>query len=552
MSESNNINRNFITDIIEEDIRNNKHQGRIHTRFPPEPNGYLHIGHAKSICLNFGLAKMYNGKTNLRFDDTNPVKEDVEYVDSIKEDIRWLGFDWEEREYYASDYFQQLYEFAVQLIKEGKAYVDDSSAEEINQMRGIPTAPGVSSPFRNRSIEENLQLFEDMKLGKNNEGDRVLRAKIDMSSPNMHMRDPILYRILYTPHHRTGNTWCIYPTYDFAHGQSDSIEGITHSICTLEFENHRPLYNWFIQNLDIFPSRQIEFARLNLEYTLMSKRKLLQLVQENIVDAWDDPRMPTISGFRRRGIPAEALREFATAVGVARRENIIELSKLENIVRSHLNNMAIRTMAVLDPIKIVITNFDSEIEWMEVENNPEDSNAGKRLIPFTKELYIEKEDFMESPDSNFFRLSPGKMVRLKAAYIIRCDEKINNSDGSLKELHCSYIKESRSGQDKSGLKVKSVIHWVSAGKSIRATVNLYDKLFNVPEPAAHEDIHEILNPQSLLVMNNAVLEESMKDAKNGTSYQFMRKGYFCLDRNSNSDNLIFNRTISLKDSLGKG
>ncbi len=544
-------NRNFIEEIIEEDIRNNKHQGRIHTRFPPEPNGYLHIGHAKSICLNFGLAKAYNGKTNLRFDDTNPVAEDVEYVDSIKEDIRWLGFDWEGREYYASDYFQQLYEFAIILINAGKAYVDDSSADDISNGRGIPTSPGIESPFRNRSVEENLLLFEEMRSGKNKEGERVLRAKIDMASPNMHMRDPIMYRILYTPHHRTDTKWCIYPTYDYAHGQCDSIEGITHSVCTLEFENHRPLYNWFIQALDIFPSRQIEFARLNLEYTLMSKRKLLQLVNEGKVDAWDDPRMPTISGMRRRGVPAAALREFATEVGIAKRENIIELSKFENIIRSHLNKTAIRTMVVLDPILVVITNFESDVEWLEVENNPEDSSAGKRLIPFTKEIFIERDDFMEVPSNKFFRLSPGNLIRLKAAFIIKCDEFIKNEFGEIIQLNCTYIKESRSGKDTSGIKVKSVIHWVSASKSVTATVKLYDKLFTVADPASYEDISDILNPDSIKTIHNARFEMDMINAKPGSSFQFMRNGYFCVDSKDNSGELVFNRTISLKDSFSK-
>ncbi|NOT36402.1 MAG: glutamine--tRNA ligase/YqeY domain fusion protein [Saprospiraceae bacterium] len=544
-------NRNFIEEIIEEDIRNNKHNGRIHTRFPPEPNGYLHLGHAKSICLNFGLAQQYNGKTNLRFDDTNPAAEDVEYVDAIKEDIHWLGFDWEDREYYASDYFQQLYEYAIQLIRAGLAYVDDSSAEEISKMRGIPTSPGSLSPFRNRSIEENLELFEGMKNGKDKEGERVLRAKLDMSSPNMHLRDPIMYRILFSSHHRTGTKWCIYPTYDFAHGQSDSIEGITHSICTLEFENHRPLYNWFIENLEIFPSRQIEFARLNLEYTLMSKRKLLQLVNEKMVDGWDDPRMPTISAIRRRGITPEALREFATAVGIARRENVIELSKFDNIVRANLNKIAIRTMAVLDPLRITINNYPHEIEWMEVENNPEDPETGKRNIPFSKEIFIEREDFMEEPVKDFFRLSPGNIVRLKAAYIIRCEQVIKHEDGSIHQLICSYITNSRSGSDTSGLKPKSVIHWVEANHCITATVRLYDKLFSVPDPANYENVHSILNKDSFQELTNAKLESKMKSADPGTRYQFMRKGYFYLDKNSTHENLIFNRTITLKDSFGK-
>ncbi|MEP7195384.1 MAG: glutamine--tRNA ligase/YqeY domain fusion protein [Saprospiraceae bacterium] len=550
MSETKNT-RNFIEEIIEEDIRNNAHLGRIHTRFPPEPNGYLHIGHAKSICLNFGLAETYKGKTNLRFDDTNPVAEDIEYIDAIKEDIRWMGFDWEDREYYASDYFQQLFEFAIQLIKGGKAYIDDSSAEEISRMRGIPTQPGIQSPFRNRTIEENVKLFNEMKDGKFKEGDCVLRAKLDMASPNMHLRDPIMYRILFTPHHRTGSKWCIYPTYDFAHGQSDSIEGITHSICTLEFENHRPLYNWFIENLDIFPSRQIEFARLNLEYTLMSKRKLLQLVNEKIVDSWDDPRMPTISAYRRRGITPEAMREFAIEVGIARRENIIELSKFENIVRNNLNKIATRTMAVLDPIRVIITNMTDDVEWMEIENNNEDPNAGTRKIPFCKEIYIESEDFMEAPTAKYFRLTVSGMVRLKGAYIIQCNELVKNADGSIDHLKCTYYKESRSGQDNSGIKVKSVIHWVSAQHCISAKVKLYENLFTVINPAAHDDIHEIINPNSLIELSNAKLELSMSKADANTRYQFMRKGYFFLDKNSSPSDLVFNRTITLKDSFGK-
>ena len=544
---------NFIEEIVEEDIKNGKHSSRILTRFPPEPNGYLHIGHAKSICLNFGLAQKYNGKTNLRFDDTNPVTEEMEYIDSIKYDIKWLGFDWETREYYASDYFPQLHDFAIQLIKAGKAYVDDSSADVISQMKGTPTEQGTLSPFRSRSVSENLELFEGMRGGKFKEGEKVLRVKIDMSSPNMHMRDPILYRILYTPHHRTGNTWCIYPMYDFAHGQSDAIEGITHSICTLEFENHRPLYNWFIESLSIFPSQQIEFARLNLEYTVMSKRKLMQLVNEGFVSAWDDPRMSTISGMRRRGYTAEAIRNFAVDVGVARREHVIEFSRLENVIRDDLNKKSNRVMAVLEPIKIVLTNYPkNEIEWLELEINPEKPELGTRKIPFGAEIYIESEDFMEVPIPKYFRLSPGSMVRLKSAYIIRCDEVIKNSSGQIDYLKCSYFPESKSGHDHSGLKVKTTIHWVEVSHSITAKVNLYDRLFTVPNPLSEEgDFKDYINPNSLIVLDQVRMEPDMKFAQKEDRYQFMRKGYFCLDTLSTPEQLIFNRTISLKDSWSK-
>ncbi|MBK9272293.1 MAG: glutamine--tRNA ligase/YqeY domain fusion protein [Saprospiraceae bacterium] len=546
---SHKANLNFIEEIIEEDIRSNKHGGRIHTRFPPEPNGYLHIGHAKSICLNFGLAEKYGGKANLRFDDTNPVTEEIEYIESIKEDIRWLGFDWEDREFFASDYFPQFYQFAIQLIKAGKAYVDHSTQEEISKMRGVPTSPGIESPFRKRSVAENLALFEDMKNGKFKEGECVLRAKINMASPNMHLRDPILYRILFTPHHRTGNTWCIYPMYDFAHGQSDSIEGITHSICTLEFENHRPLYEWFIQELGIFPSRQIEFARLNVEYMMMSKRKLLLLVNEKIVSGWDDPRMPTISGMRRRGYPPEALRKFATEVGVAKRENLIEYVRLENAVREQLNNVAIRAMAVLRPLKVIISNYPEGMEWLPVENNPEDPNAGTREIPFGKEIYIEQEDFMEIPPPKYFRLSPGGMARLKAAYIIRCDEVVKNEDGSILHLLCSYFPESKSGSDQSGLKVKTTIHWIECQHALKAEIRLYEKLFDVKEPAgSDEDFRTLLHPNSLEVIEGAWIEPSLANAEIHQSYQFMRTGYFCLDKDSTKDHLIFNRTATLKET----
>jgi len=550
MNESTNKQHlNFIEEIIEEDIRSNKHGGRIHTRFPPEPNGYLHIGHAKAICLNFGLAEKYDGKVNLRFDDTNPVTEEAEYIESIKEDIRWLGFDWEDREFFASDYFPQFYQFAIQLIKAGKAFVDHSTQEEISKMRGIPTSPGTESPYRNRSISENLALFEEMKNGKLKEGECVLRAKINMSSPNMHLRDPIIYRILFTPHHRTGTEWCIYPMYDFAHGQSDSIEGITHSICTLEFENHRPLYEWFIQELEIFPSRQIEFARLNVEYMMMSKRKLLLLVNEKIVNGWDDPRMPTISGMRRRGYPPEALRKFATEVGVAKRENLIEYVRLENAVREHLNNVAIRAMAVLRPLKVIISNYPEGMEWLPVENNPEDPNAGAREIPFGKEIYIEQEDFMEIPPPKYFRLSPGGMARLKAAYIIRCDEVVKNADGSIQHLLCSYFPESKSGSDQSGLKVKTTIHWIECKHAVKAEIRLYEKLFEVKEPAgSDEDFRTLLHPNSLEIIENAWIEPTLADAELHQSYQFMRTGYFCLDKDSSKEHLIFNRTATLKET----
>jgi glutaminyl-tRNA synthetase len=544
---------NFIEEIIKEDIESGKHAGRVHTRFPPEPNGYLHIGHAKSICLNFGLKSTFKGKTNLRFDDTNPVTEDTEYVDSIKEDIKWLGFEWD-NEFYASDYFPQLFEWAVELIKKGLAYVDDSSPEEIAEQKGTPTRPGTPSPFRDRSIEENLDLFERMKNGEFKDGEKVLRAKVDLSSPNMLMRDPIIYRIKHAHHHRTGDTWCIYPMYDFAHGQSDSIEEITHSICTLEFIHHRPLYNWFIEKLEIFPSRQIEFARLNLSYTVMSKRKLLQLVKEGHVSGWDDPRMPTISAFRRRGYTPASIRNFAEGVGVAKRENVIELSKLEFEVRDDLNKIATRAMAVLDPLKVIITNFpEGETEWVELENNPEDENSGVHKMPFSREIYIEQEDFMEDPPKKYFRLSPGNMSRLKGAYIIRCDEVIKNDDGRIKELHCTYFPESKSGQDTSGLKAKGVLHYVCASNAKRARVNLYDRLFMDEAPDKHEgkDFKEFINPDSLKVVENALIEPFLADAKVGDHFQFLRLGYFTVDKDSNPDNLIFNRTVTLKDSWAK-
>ena len=539
---------NFIEQIVEEDIASGKHAGRVHTRFPPEPNGYLHIGHSKSICLNFGLADKYNGKTNLRFDDTNPEKEEQEYVNSIKEDIRWLGFEWE-NELYASDYFEQIYEFAVALIKKGKAYVDDQTAEQIASQKGTPTEPGKESPFRNRSVEENLDLFARMRVGEFAEGSRVLRAKVDMASPNMHLRDPLMYRIKFDHHHRTGDKWKIYPMYDFAHGQSDSIEHITHSICTLEFEVHRPLYDWFIKELGIFPSRQIEFARLNLNYTVMSKRKLLRLVNEKYVSGWDDPRMPTISGFRRRGFTPESIRDFAERVGVARRENVIDVAFLEFCLREHLNKIALRRMVVLDPLKVVITNFSGETEYLPAENLPGEESSAHRTITFSKEIYIEQEDFMENPPAGYNRLFPGGMVRLKHAFIIKCDQAIKNADGSIKELHCTYIPESRSGHDKSGIKVKGVIHYVNAADAIDVEARMYEKLFNVEAPdAGDEDFIKHLNPDSLKVITNAKAEPSLADSKPGDKFQFLRMGYFCVDKDSTSSKLIFNRTVTLKDT----
>ncbi len=552
MEESNNKVLNFIEELIEEDIRNGKHGGRVHTRFPPEPNGYLHIGHAKSICLNFGLAQTYKGKTNLRFDDTNPVTEETEYVESIKHDIRWLGFDWDDREFYASNYFEQLFQFAIQLIRKGKAYVDDLSAEEIAKLKKSPTEAGVDSPYRNRSIDENLELFMLMKAGKFKEGEKVLRAKIDMSSPNMHMRDPILYRILYKPHHRTGNEWCIYPMYDFAHGQSDSIEGITHSVCTLEFENHRPLYNWFIENLGIFPSQQIEFARLNLSYTVMSKRKLMQLVKENYVDGWDDPRMPTLGGLRRRGYTPESIKHFTQLVGIARRDNVIDLALLEFAIREDLNKRALRVMAIYEPIKVVLTNYPETIEWLEIENNPEDPEAGKRQVPFGRVLYIEREDFMEKPVDKFFRLTLHGMVRLKGAYIIKCDDLIKDEFGNIVEIHCSYFSNSKSGQDQSGLKPKSTIHWVEESNAIQAELRLYDRLFSVPDPDNQpDDFKSYINKDSLITLKSAKLEPFLHTAKAGQYFQFIRKAYFVVDTHSHSEHLIFNRTVNLKDSWQK-
>jgi glutaminyl-tRNA synthetase len=542
---------NFIEQIIEDDLAAGKNDGRVLTRFPPEPNGYLHIGHAKSICLNFGVAQKYGGKTNLRFDDTNPVTEETEYVESIKADLKWLGFDWAQ-ELYASDYFDQLYEFALNLIKKGLAYVDDSTSEEMAAMKGTPTVVGINSSYRTRSIEENLDLFTRMRNGEFAEGTSVLRAKINMASTNMLMRDPIIYRIKIATHHRTGDKWCIYPMYDFAHGQSDSIEKITHSICTLEFVPHRELYDWCIESLEIFPSKQYEFARLNLSYAITSKRKLLKLVTDNFVNGWDDPRMPTISGMRRRGYTAQAIREFCDRIGIAKRDNLIDVSLLEFCVREHLNKIATRVMAVLDPIKVVITNYpEGQVEELKAENNPEDPESGSRSMPFSREILIEKDDFMENPTKKYFRLGLGLMVRLKNAYIIKCENIIKDENGEIIELHCKYIENSRSGNDTSGINVKGTIHWVSEAQAVDAEVRLYDRLFMVEDPSREDgDFKEYLNSESLQVIT-AKVEPALKDAKLNTPYQFLRKGYFCLDADSTVDKLVFNKTVGLKDTWAK-
>ncbi len=546
----------FIREIIEEDIRQGKNEGRVHTRFPPEPNGYLHIGHAKAICLNFGLAAQYGGLCNLRFDDTNPTKEEAEYVESIKEDIRWLGFDWDERCYFASDYFEQLYEWAVKLIKMGKAYVCDLSPDEIREYRGTLTEPGKESPYRNRSIEENLELFERMRAGEFPDGSRTLRAKIDMASPNLNMRDPVMYRIIHAGHHRTGNKWCIYPTYDWAHGQCDSIEGITHSICTLEFEDHRPLYDWFLEQLGVHHPRQIEFARLNLSYTLMSKRKLLQLVEEGYVRGWDDPRMPTISGLRRRGFTPESIRDFCERIGVAKRESLVDYALLEHCLRQDLNKKAPRVMAVLRPLKVVIDNYpEGKEEWLEAENNPEDPGMGKRKIPFSREIYIEKDDFREHPPEKFFRLSPQKEVRLKHAYYIKCERVVKDErSGDILELHCTYDPETKGGWSKDGRLVKGTLHWVSASHALDAEVRLYDHLFlkkNPAEESEEKDFRAFLNPRSLEILSSCKVEPSVKNARPGTHYQFLRLGYFCVDPDSKERKLVFNRTVTLRDTWAK-
>ena len=548
MSEEKSLN--FLEEIIEEDLKSGKYK-TIVTRFPPEPNGYLHIGHSKSICLNFGLTKKYGGYTNLRFDDTNPVTEETEYVDSIKEDIRWLGFEWK-NELYASDYFGKLYEFAVALIKKGLAYVDDSTSDEIAAMKGTTTERGKESRFRKRNVQENLDLFEGMKNGLSPDGSRILRAKIDMAHPNMLMRDPVLYRIKHAHHHRTGSKWCIYPMYDFAHGQSDSIENITHSICTLEFVSHRELYDWLIEKLVIFPSRQYEFARLNLTYTVMSKRKFIELVNNKIVDGWDDPRMPTISGLRRRGYTPESLREFCDRIGVAKRENLIDVSLLEFCLREHLNKIAHRRMVVFDPMKVVITNYTNQEEILQSEENPEDEVTVYREIPFSSELYIDRDDFMENPPKKFFRLAPGQMVRLKSAYIIQCDDVIKDVNGNVKELRCSYIPESRSGDDHSGINVKGTLHWVSIKHAVPVELRLYDRLFKVEDPSNEEgDFKDYINPDSLKVIKTAYAEPGLANAKFDERYQFIRKGYFCLDKDTSSSRIVFNRTVTLRDTWAK-
>lgn len=548
---------NFIEQIVESDLKAGKNGGRLNTRFPPEPNGYLHIGHAKAICMDFGIAEKFGGTCNLRFDDTNPVKEDVEYVDSIMEDIHWLGFDWGDRLYYASDYFPKLWDLAIRLIKEGKAYVDEQSSEEIARQKGTPTQPGIESPYRNRSVEENLDLFERMNKGEFEEGRFVLRAKIDMASPNMHFRDPIMYRIIKHPHHRTGTKWNVYPMYDFAHGQSDYFEGVTHSICTLEFEVHRPLYEYFVKELadESYCPRQIEFNRLNLTYTVMSKRKLLQLVKEGLVAGWDDPRMPTICGLRRRGYTPESIKNFIQKIGYTKYDGIISVSLLEHSIREDLNKTATRVSAVLNPVKLIITNYpENKVEYLETENNPEDPEAGTHQIPFTRELYIERDDFMENPPKKFFRLAPDQEVRLKSAYIIKCTGIKKDSDGNVEEIYCEYDPDTRSGMPGSMRKVKGTLHWVSAEYSSTAEVRLYDRLFNVENPAEEKDMdfRELLNPDSLKIVDNCRIEPYLaENAKPGNRYQFQRTGYFCVDPDSTDGHLVFNRTVSLKDSWEK-
>ncbi len=545
MSEERNLN--FLEEIIEQHLKEGKYKSIV-TRFPPEPNGYLHIGHASSICLNFGLTQKYPGYTNLRFDDTNPETEETEYVESIKEDVRWLGFEWK-HERYASDYFDTLYEYAHRLIDKGLAYVDDLSSEEIARMKGTPTEPGINSPYRDRSIEENKDLFTRMKNGEFPDGSRTLRAKIDMAHTNMLMRDPVLYRIKHAHHHRTGDKWCIYPMYDMAHGQSDSIEEVTHSICTMEFVPHRELYDWLIEKLEIYPSHQYEFARRNINYTVTSKRKLLQLVNERHVTGWDDPRMPTISGLRRRGYTPESIREFCDRIGVAKRDNLVDVGLLEFCVREHLNKIALRRMVVFDPLKVVITNYEKEEEMLFSENNPEDTKAGIREVPFSGEIYIEREDFMENPPKKYFRLAPGQMVRLKSAYIIKCDEVLKDENGNITELRCSYIPESKSGNDTSGINVKGTLHWVSVKHAVKVEARLYDRLFRVENPADEAgDFKDYLNPGSLYTLPSVYAEPALRSAVIGERFQFIRKGYFVLDRDSSAENLVFNRTVVLKDS----
>ena len=542
----------FIEQIILDDLADGKNKGRLQTRFPPEPNGYLHIGHAKAIVVNFGLAAQYGGDCNLRFDDTNPVTEDTLFVDKIREDVSWLGYQWA-KECYASDYFETLYDFAHDLIDKGLAYVDDSSSEEIGEMKGNPVTPGKNSPFRERPIAENKALFTAMKDGSFKDGEKVLRAKIDMSSPNMHFRDPIIYRIKHAHHHRTADKWCIYPMYDFAHGQSDAIENVTHSLCSLEFRHHRDLYDWFIQQLGIFPSRQIEFARMNVAYMITSKRKLVRLIQENLVSGWDDPRMSTISGMRRRGYPAKAIVAFCDRAGVAKRDNLISIELLEFSVREVLNKTALRAMAVLDPVKVTLSNFpENQVDWLPMENNPEDPEGGTRLVPFSNHLYIERDDFSENPPPKYFRLAPGQLVRLKGAYIIKCDDVIKNKEtGEVIEIVCSYFPESKSGQDTSGLKVKGTLHWVEASHAVTAEIRDYERLFTVPEPTAEEDIDflHFVNTESLKINTSAKVEPSLLNSNSGQTYQFLRQGYYCKDKDSTGDVPVFNRTVGLKDSF---
>jgi len=541
---------NFICDIIDADMKTGKNDGRVYTRFPPEPNGYLHIGHAKALCLNFGIAENYpGGQCNLRFDDTNPTKEEVEYVESILKDIKWLGFDWKDRLYFASDYFQQLYDYAIQLVWDGKAYVDDQSVDEIRETRGTLKEPGKESPCRNRSIENNIDLFQGMKSGEFGNGEKVLRAKIDMAHPNLNMRDPVIYRIIHTSHHRTKDDWCIYPMYDWAHGLEDSIEKITHSICTLEFEDHRPLYDWFLDQLDVYHPQQIEFARLNLNYTVMSKRKLKKLVDDNYVSGWDDPRMPTISGLRRRGYTPESIREFANLIGVAKRDGVIDIALLDHCLRKDLNKRALRVMAVLDPIKVIIFNYpDNQMEELEAENNPEDDSVGTRKIPFSRELYIERSDFMENPPKKFYRLGPGREVRLKHAYYITCKDFIKDDNGNIIELHCTYDPATKGGWSDDGRRVRGTIHWISACQAIDAEVRLYDHLFKIENPDKDgDDFIQHLNPDSLKIISSAKLEPGLQKSEIGTAYQFIRSGYFCQDTESSPKKLIFNRTVALRD-----
>ena len=545
-------NKNFIHHIIDNDNQDGKYDGRVYTRFPPEPNGYLHIGHAKAICLNFSIAEEYNGKCNLRFDDTNPIAEEKEYVESIKKDIRWLGFDWKDRIFFASDYFDDMYQYAISLINNNLAYVCDLTNEEIKDMRGTLTTFGKESPFRNRSIDENLKLFQDMKDGKFKNGEKTLRAKIDMSHSNLNMRDPVIYRILHAHHHRTGNDWCIYPMYDWAHGLEDSIERITHSLCSLEFEDHRPLYDWFLDSLNVYHPQQIEFARLNLNYTVMSKRKLKKLVDDKLVESWDDPRMPTLSGMRRRGYTPTSIRNFMDEIGIAKRNNIMDIAKLESILRSDLNKNSQRRMAVLNPIKVIITNYDkNKTEYLQAINNPEDESAGKRELPFSRELFIEADDFMEDPPKKYFRLSPKNEVRLKFAYFITCHEVVKNSKGEIIEIHCTYDKDSKGGKSPDGRKVRGTIHWVSASHAIDANVKLYDRLFKSPNPESSENFLDDLNDSSLITINNCKLEPSLLEVKNDEIFQFERIGYFIKDKISNKSDLVFNRTVSLRDTWAK-